>query len=109
MKSIFLSLLVIIALGTQLVSVAANAASKDYTSLNVITEHSASKSAETAAVCCKEEIDKKPITTSCPSDCKFFPVIFSFDFTQINDVHSQSDKNWSTDMPTQHHLRPPIS
>lgn len=108
MKSIFLSLLVILALGTQIVSVAASAVSKGYTSINVIAEHSASKSSETATVCCDEEIDKKPITSNCTSDCKFFPVLVSFDFPKINAEHAQSDKYWSTGMATQHHLRPPI-
>ncbi|MEP3266439.1 MAG: hypothetical protein ABJM86_04115 [Hyphomicrobiales bacterium] len=109
MKSIFLSLLVILALGTQIVSVATSAAPKGYTSINVTAEHSARLSAETDTVCCDEKADKKPITSSCTSDCKFFSVMFSFDFPKINAVHAQSDKYWIAAMPTQHHLRPPIS
>ena len=113
MKSVFMSLFVILALGTQLVSVAAKAMTHEDFTNHIVAAHNISNLGETRAetieACCDEELDKKPVTTSCKSDCKFFPVVFFINFPQTHTEHTQSDKFWIAAMPTRHHLRPPIS
>lgn len=113
MKSIFVSLLVIIALATQVSFVAAHGS---FSSINGANDTlSAEEAPKTIAephmvvVDCHNEGIDNAAPSSCAVDSKFFPVSITHDFPQKLTAHTVVNDFRLEERPTAHHLRPPIS